>query len=206
MTAVRTIEVFADIGCPFTHVGLRRFVERRRELGREDVRLWVRSWPLEVVNGRPLDPRFIDEEVADLRSQLGDDLFTGFSADAFPATSLPAMSLAAAAYEHGFERGEQISLELRDLVFERGVDVAGHEVLGPLADRHGLRVDLDDHRAVIEDHAEGTLRGVIGSPHFFTGDGDFFCPSLEVHRDTQGHLHIAADPEGFARFVDACLI
>ncbi len=206
MTAVRTIELFADIGCPFTHVGLRRFVDRRRELGREDVRLWVRSWPLEVVNGTPLDPQFIDEEVADLREQLGDTLFTGFSAAAFPSTSMPAMSLAAVAYGHGVERGEQVSLELRDLLFERGVDVADHEVLRALADRHGLEVDPDDHRAVLEDHADGARRGVVGSPHFFTGSGDFFCPSLEVHRDAQGHLRIAADPEGFARFLDACLV
>ena len=27
------IEVFADIACPFTHVGLRRLVDRRRTLG-----------------------------------------------------------------------------------------------------------------------------------------------------------------------------
>ena len=51
-----TIEVFADIACPFTHVGLRRFVQRREELGRPDVTLLVRAWPLEVVNGQPLDP------------------------------------------------------------------------------------------------------------------------------------------------------
>jgi hypothetical protein len=29
---VTTIEVFADVRCPFTHVGLRRFVQRRHQL------------------------------------------------------------------------------------------------------------------------------------------------------------------------------
>jgi len=205
MTPERTIEVFADIGCPFTHVGLRHFVDRRRELGRDDVRLWIRSWPLEIINGQPLDPAFIDEEIGDLRNQLDEDVFAGFSAATFPATSLPAMSVAAVAYEHGPWRGEQVSLELRDLVFEHGVDVADEQVLHSLAARHGLRIDLDDHRAVLDDHADGVRRGVIGSPHFFTGDGDFFCPSLDVHRDAHGHLRIAADPEGFSLFVDACL-
>ena len=28
-----SIEVFADVSCPFTHVGLRRLVERRQALG-----------------------------------------------------------------------------------------------------------------------------------------------------------------------------
>src|SRR5206468_3084962 len=52
MTAV--IEVFADVRCPFTHVGLTRFVARRHELGRREPRLRVRAWPLELVNGEPL--------------------------------------------------------------------------------------------------------------------------------------------------------
>src|SRR6478735_6336015 len=42
----RAIEVFADVRCPFAHVGLRRLVERRRALGRDDVRLVVRAWPM----------------------------------------------------------------------------------------------------------------------------------------------------------------
>jgi hypothetical protein len=53
----RLVEVFADVGCPFAHVGLRRFVERRDELGRDDVVLWVRAWPLELVNARPAPHR-----------------------------------------------------------------------------------------------------------------------------------------------------
>ena len=57
------IEVFADVACPFAHVGLRRFAERRDELGRTDVALRVRSWPLEVVNGHPLDARLVAEEI-----------------------------------------------------------------------------------------------------------------------------------------------
>src|SRR3954464_13451066 len=51
-TPVR-IEVFADVACPFTHVGLCRLVARRRE-SNSDAVLWVRAWPLELVNGEPL--------------------------------------------------------------------------------------------------------------------------------------------------------
>ena len=49
------IEIFGDIYCPFAHAGLRMLDARRRDEGR-DFRLWIRSWPLELVNGEPLDP------------------------------------------------------------------------------------------------------------------------------------------------------
>jgi len=131
--AVADIEVFADVGCPFTHVGLLRFVEERSRHGREDLGLVVRAWPLEVVNGKPLDPAFIREEVDEIRSQLGGGLFSGFDD-------------------------------------ERGVDL-----------------------------------GVVGSPHFLTGAGGFFCPALDVSRGDDGHLRVTADREGFDRFLAAAL-
>jgi predicted DsbA family dithiol-disulfide isomerase len=198
------IEVFADVGCPFTHVGLRRFVERRADLERPDVVLRVRSWPLEIVNGVPLDPDFIAEEVDEIRGQAAPDLFAGFHRDAFPATTVPAMELTAAAYRVGDELGERVSLELRDLLFEQGVDVADRATLDRVAARHDLVVPSGVHQ-VERDHAEGVQRGVIGSPHFFTPGGDFFCPALDVGRDAAGHLRVTADPAGFAAFLDDCL-
>ena len=198
------VEVYADVACPFTHVGLRRFVEQRAELGRGDVTLWVRAWPLEIVNNEPLDPHFIAEEVDDIREQVAPTLFAGFVEGSFPASSLPALTLAAAAYGQDLAAGERVSLALRDLLFERGVDIADAEVLGRLAADHDVAVDLADSRRVLDDHAEGVARGVIGSPHFFTPAGGFFCPSLDVHRDAGGHLRITADTLGFDRFVTTC--
>ena len=198
------IEVFADVACPFTHVGLRRFVERRTELGRRDVTLLVRAWPLEIVNDQPLDRHFIAEEIEDIRQQIAPALFERFAEESFPASSLPALTLAAAAYEKDLESGERVSLALRDLLFEQGVDIADIEVLRRLAADHDVPVDLADTRRVLGDHAEGVARGVIGSPHFFTPGGGFFCPSLDVHRDAGGHLRITADTPGFDRFVASC--
>ncbi len=201
------IEVFADVACPFTHVGLRRFVERRAERGDpEPVHLRVRSWPLEVVNGQPLDPEFIAEEVDEIREQVADDLFTGFSQDAFPATSMPALALAAVAYDVDVATGEAVSLELRDLLFEQGRDIADADVLAGVAARHGVAFDPADPPVdrVHADHAEGKERGVQGSPYFFTPAGAFFCPSLDISRDAQGHLRITADAAGFQQFVDSC--
>ncbi len=203
-TVPAVIEVFADVACPFTHVGLRRLVERRAEAGRSDVALWVRSWPLELVNGAPLDPDFIAEEVVELRHQVAPELFGGFQVEHFPATSLPALALSAAAYERGLDVGEAVSLEVRDLLFEQGIDIADVAVLSGVAARHGLDFDPDDPDVVLADRAEGERRGVIGSPHYFTGDGGFFCPALEVGRDDEGHLRVLPDPARFDAFVAAC--
>lgn len=200
-----TIEVFADVACPFTHVGLRRLVAARAASGRDDVVLIVRAWPLEVVNGHPLDPVFIDEEVVDIRDQVAPDLFAGFRRDAFPASSLPALALTDAAYRVGPTTGEQVALRLRDLLFEEGVDVADPTVLARVASEAGVPAPFDDPEPVLGDHAEGVERGVVGSPHFFLpGGAGFFCPSLDVGRDEGGHLHVAVDTDALDGFLARC--
>lgn len=130
----------------------------------------------------------------------------GFRQEAFPATSIPGMALAARGYDVGPAVGEAISLELRALLFESGVDVADPTVLAEVGARHGVASSsADADRARVEaDLEDGRSRGVIGSPHFFTPAGDFFCPSLDIRHDATGHLRITADPEGTA-FVTACL-
>ncbi len=200
------IEVFADVACPFTHVGLRRFVERRDRGDVALIRLRVRSWPLEIVNGEPLDPGFVADEVDEIRAQVAPDLFGGFDPHAFPVTSMPALALAAAAYDVDLITGEAVSLALRDLLFEQGRDIADADVLAGVAERHGVDFAAADPplEQVRADHAEGRRRGVTGSPHFFTPAGDFFCPSLDVSRDAKGHLRITADPVGFEQFLDSC--
>jgi predicted DsbA family dithiol-disulfide isomerase len=200
---VSIIEVFADAGCPFAHVGLRRLVEYRARAGRHDVVLRVRAWPLELVNGHPLDPAFIAEEVDEIRTQVAPDLFVGFTQGAFPATSLRAMALSIRAYEMSDTTGEQVSLAVRDALFERGLDIADASVLKTIADRYGVPVGADlssDAELVRRDWEEGAARGVVGSPHFVLSAGDFFCPALRIDR-VDGHLRIVADDQAFAEFM-----
>ena len=194
------VEVFADVWCPFTHVGLRRFVAHRAEHG-DDIALRVRSWPLELVNGKPLDPAFVAEEIDEIRALVAPELFAGFAADRFPTTTLPALQLTGRAYQRSVATGEAVALELRDRLFERGEDISDPDVLAEVGARH----DVADGGAdvVTSDWDEGRSRGVIGSPHFFTPGGDFFCPALDVRR-VDGHLRITADPDGFDRFLDSC--
>jgi predicted DsbA family dithiol-disulfide isomerase len=198
------VEVFADIGCPFTHVGLRRLVDRRRTLGTV-LPLRVRAWPLELVNGAPLAPELVAEEIEALRAQVAPDLFVGFDPARFPATSLPALDLAAAAYRRSPEVGERVSLALRHALFEEGRDVAAPDVLAEVAAAHGLDAPTArDRAAVDEDWAEGRRRGVLGSPHFFVGAKGFFCPSLDIER-VDGHLRIKSDPEALDAFLSHAL-
>ncbi len=81
------------------------------------------------------------DEVVELRDQVAPELFAGFRVDRFPATSLPAMALVASAYVAGLGVGEQVSLEVRDLLFEQGVDIADPSRAGGAgrAPRAGLR-------------------------------------------------------------------
>jgi predicted DsbA family dithiol-disulfide isomerase len=200
-----SVEVFADIWCPFTHVGLRRFVERRAQIG-ATVPLVVRSWPLELINGHPMDPAFIAEEIDDIRDQVAPDLFTGFDVARFPSTTLPGLRLTATAYRRSPAVGEAVALELRDRLFERGQDIGDEGVLDEVASGYGLeRDDPAGTAAVEQDWEEGRTRGVIGSPHFFTSTGGFFCPALDVGR-VEGHLRITTDPEGFERFLEGCFV
>lgn len=194
------IEVFADIWCPFTHVGLRRFVAARSE-GRAQGVLHVRAWPLELVNGEPLDPDFVAHEIEVIRAGAGADDFAGFDPERFPRTTLPALRLTASAYRAGPTVGEAVALDLRHRLFERGQDVSDPAVLAEAAAPHGLAVDDPAVASSVEDDwAAGQQRGVDGSPHFFTAGGDFFCPSLDV-RKVDGELRVSADHEGFERFL-----
>jgi predicted DsbA family dithiol-disulfide isomerase len=199
-----TVEVYADIVCPFTHVGLRRLFALRDEMGRRDVVIRVRAWPLEIVNGEPLGRALLQEEIDELKSSVARDLFLGFDPSLFPMSSLPALALVERAYRHDLRTGEELSTELRDALFEHGADLRRSEVLASIADPYGIDpADESDDAAVLADHAAGRERGVVGSPHFFVHGRGFFCPTLEIER-VDGHLNISFDDEGFIAFIRTC--
>jgi predicted DsbA family dithiol-disulfide isomerase len=200
------IEAFADVWCPFAHVGLRAVVRRRHELGRDDAVLRIRAWPLELVNGQPQDVDKTRRHIEDLRAQCAPDMFRGFDPSTFPPTSLPALALAAAAYGRDDRTGEAVSFALRDALFEEGKDVSDPEVLRAIADRHGIaEVSSANRRSVHDDWHAGQQRGVQGSPHFFCGDTSAFCPSLDIQKGDGGHVDVKPDPAALDAFLTACL-
>lgn len=198
------VEVFADVVCPFTHVGLRRIVERRAELGSTRPALRVRAWPLEIVNGAPIDPEAEAQHVEELRDQIEPGLFRGFNSAVLPTSSLPALALAAQAYTLSDEIGERVSLAVRDALFEEGRDIGDPAVLTEIATRYGVApADAAAEAGVLADLAEGSRRGVRGSPEFFVENRGYFCPALRIE-SVDGRLVITPDSEAFDAFLDDC--
>jgi 2-hydroxychromene-2-carboxylate isomerase len=174
-------------------------------LGRRDVVVRVRAWPLELVNGRPLDPAKTAEHVDALRAQVASELFTHFNPDHFPTTSLPALALAAAAYRRDDATGETVSFALRDALFEEGRDISDRDVLACVANAHGVDHPVpEDDEAVLTEWHHGQSRGVKGSPHFFCGEVEAFCPSLDIAKDGDGELHIRRNMETLDAFLAEC--
>jgi predicted DsbA family dithiol-disulfide isomerase len=203
---MNVIEVYADVWCPFAHVGLRCVVERRARMNREDVHLNIRAWPLELVNRSPLDPETTARHVRELRSQVAPNLFRRFDPENFPQTTLPSLALAHAAYIKDMETGEAVSLALRDALFEEGLDISRLDVLSNIAKPLDVgKFDVSDERSILSDWHEGVRRGVKGSPHFFCGDSDAFCPSLDIAKDGSGHLEVSRNLDVLDAFLAKCV-
>jgi hypothetical protein len=190
------IEIFADVWCPFAHFSLHTVRSFRDRLSPESTIL-VRAWPLELVNGKPLDPVVTASHVAELRRDVAPELFTGFDAGAMPTSTLGALALVEAANDADPRLGETISVELRDALFEQGRRI-DEDVLARLARRSGLDVSAIGERGRVESRLEeGRRRGVKGSPHIFIGASGMFCPLLDIERSQLGELHMK---ERFGRF------
>jgi predicted DsbA family dithiol-disulfide isomerase len=200
------IEVFADVWCPFAHVGLRAIEEQRTAAGRSDVAIRVRAWPLELVNGVPLDPRITEEHADELRAQVAPTMFSDLDVDRFPTSTLEALALANRGYRTDLQVGERVSCALRDALFEEGRDISDPVVLEYLAHDLGVVMpDESDRAAVLADWHEGERRGVLGSPHFFCGGTDVFCPSLDITKDPTEGLSVVRDASRLTAFVERCL-
>ncbi len=199
-----TIEVYADITCPFAHVGLKRVVQHISDVSTPadaPIAVLVRAWPLEWVNGTPLTVEPVLVKARALTDQLGVDDFAGLRADQWPTSTIPALNLVAAAYERDATTGLAVSLQLRSMLFERGEDVGNVEVLARVAAEHDLETPPHDTSPRVQaDYDCGRERDVKGSPHFFVGSNDFFCPALDLGHDADGHLTARFDADMLAEF------
>ena len=120
-----TIEVFADIWCPFAHVGLRAIQERA---GPERSHRRVDLGPsVAVAIGERRAPRS-DGHLATRRrtceSRSPRSCSATSTSDRFPTSTLDALALANRAYRSGLHSGERASFALRDALFEEGRDVS----------------------------------------------------------------------------------
>ena len=97
--------------------------------------------------------------------------------------------------------GEAVSLAVRDALFEQHLDIADDGVLFDIGARFGV-TPIDPAAGVAAaraDWQQGQARGVRGSPHFFVGERDWFCPSLVIHHDDDG-FDVNVDDEELRSF------
>ncbi len=201
-----SIEIYADVWCPFAHVGLRAARRAREQMGRSDVVFLIRPWPLELVNAGPLDAGVTARHVRELREQVAPELFTHFDEGSFPTSTLPALSLTLAAYGQDPATGEAVSWALRDALFESGRDIASALVLRDIASTFAVPARAtSDATEVVEEWRRGQSRGVKGSPHFFCGASNAFCPALDIARSVSGDLALRANAERLRTFLEACM-
>lgn len=199
------IEVYADIWCPFAHVGLRCARDQRDAIGRDDIILRVRPWPLELVNSAPMDPAKTASHIEHLRHQIDGNLFVGFDPSNFPTSTLEALALIEHAYRLDGRTGEAATFAVRDALFERGLDVSDPAVLASIASDLGIgSTDDADRASVIDSWHAGQARGVKGSPHFFSGTEEVFCPTLDITRSDAGDVSIALNIERLNAFLELC--
>lgn len=207
LVTLQNIEVFADIWCPFTHVGLRMIDSYRKKMGKEDVAIIVKSWPLEWVNSSPMDPVKTEANCTALRQQVASDAFVNVDFGNFPKSTLDALAFVAQAYNASTELGEKASFAIRDALFERGEDIADPAVLQSIGEVIGLKYQGDlNHDAVKREWEEGKTRGVQGSPHFFHGEDGVFCPSLQISRTEENGLSIHTDTLRLQQFLESCFL
>ncbi len=201
-SAATIVEVFADITCPFTHVGLKRVVELTAATS-QALEVIVRAWPLEWVNGSVMDVSAVQVKAKALCRQLDVVDFDGLRADAWPTSTIPALNLAAAGYGRDAATGLAVSLALRSALFEQGRDIGDSSVLAEIAADHGLESPSTEADPVVRgDYEDGKARGVTGSPHFWIDDQhDFFCPALDLGHDDGGNLTARFDAYGLEQFL-----
>ena len=200
------IEVFAEIACPFTHACLQTIVGERERRETNVPRLRIRAWPLELVNGRPMSPKRVAEEIAALRAQVAPQMFRGQDATLVPSSAIAAFGLAASAYRRSDEIGEAVSLALRTALFEEGRDLLDDTVLSEIGAPFRVEpLSLHDAAAAVDaDWQAGSARGAKGSPHFFCGDREWFSPSLVVEKH-DGSITVRRDAGTLTNFYAAVL-
>ena len=141
----------------------------------------------------------------ELREQVAPNLFRHLDVNRFPSSTLDALALANRAYRTDLQVGEQVSFALRDALFEEGRDISDRVTLEYLARDLGVVMPDESDGRRNGGLARGQRRGVLGSPHFFCGDADVFCPSLDITKDPVKGASIVRDASRLTEFLARCL-
>lgn len=192
--APNAVVLFADIGCPWSHLAVHRWRDARARLGlQREVFLEVRPFPLELFNERPTPKRVLDAEiplVGALAPEAGWQIWQRELFE-YPVTTLPALEAVEAAKDQGREAAEELDVSLRRAFFGQSRNISmRHEILDIARGCRGVAADelaraLDDGRSrrrLMDSFEDAQNASVKGSPHFFLPDGtDLHNPGIEMH-------------------------
>lgn len=210
-----TVTVWSDIHCPWALVAIYR-LRKERDASGLDVVFDQRAWPLELINGRGIPQHIVPQEAAVLANHEP-ELFSRFSGESWPSTSLPAFELIAAARRcYGLRAAEDVDYHLRVMFFRDSVNLsirpgleqaleaaaAANPALDPdkiiaIWDSEAVRVD------VLNDYRRSAEVPIQGSPQIFWPDGSTtHNPGLTDHEWVRGIPRIhSADPDAPARLL-----
>src|SRR5438045_838623 len=151
-----TLVVYGDIACPWSHLCVHGLRTARRRLGLDgDVLLDLRSFPLELFNGRPTPKRTLDAEVpvvGALDPSAGWQVWRRPEYE-YPVTTLPPLEAVQAAKEQGLAASEDLGRALRFAFFAESRTVSMITVILDVAggcdgiDADSLSDALDQWRA-----------------------------------------------------------
>lgn len=192
-----TIVVFADLGCPWAHVGVHRLHAARKRVGRS-VSIDVRVFPLEIINSQPTPFRGLQNEIpvlSEMEPDAGWELWAG-DATTWPVTTLLSMEAVEAAKEQGLDASAQLDHALRRALFGESRCISMRHVILEVAasctgvDVPALAAALDDGRArrSMLDGYRTAADAIQGSPHYFLADGtSSHNPGVDFHWDKAQH-------------------
>ncbi len=217
-----TVVVYGDIACPWSHLCVHGLRKARAELGLdEQVDLDLRSFPLELFNGRPTPKRTLDAEVpavGALDPSAGWQMWQRPEFE-YPVTTLPALEAVQAAKTQSLRASEELGRALRYAFFAESRTISLLPVIIDVAkecsaiDVDTLAEALDEGRAraiVMEQRDTAARIGTKGSPHVYLADGtDVANPGIEKHwegEEGQGFVVIDSyDPSIYADLIQRAL-
>lgn len=178
-----TIQVWSDLGCPWSHVVVWRLHDARRRLGLEDrVRFDHHAFPLELFNSEPTPRWHIDVEAPVAQTIAPRAGWQPWSAldSTWPVTLLPPMEAVQAAKLQSLEASAALDRGLRQALYGESRCISLRHVILEVAEETdavdvvALAQALDDgsaRGALMADWALARTDAVRGSAHVFAPDG-----------------------------------
>ena len=202
-----TIQVWSDLGCPWSHAVVWRLWDARRRLGLEvRVSFDHHAFPLELFNSEPT-PRPEREAEGRLAAKLAPRAgWQAWSAPdhAWPVTLLLPMEAVLAAKEQSLAASEELDRGLRRAFWAESRCISLRRVILEVAgdcdavDVGALTEALDDgraRRALLDDWAVARTDEVRGSAHLFAPDGtNAQNPGITIGWDGETATIEADDP------------